>query len=68
VTKQGRNLEKKKEIGETEGKKDLGERDKPEDGAGRERTKTKTKKTINLLKNDFNTVKDDESQEISGGK
>jgi hypothetical protein len=66
VRKQGRNLEKKKEIGETEGKKDLGERDnKPEDGHGRERTKTINKQST--LKNNFNTVKDDESQVISGG-
>jgi hypothetical protein len=43
------------------------EKDKPEDGPGRERTKAKTK-TINkqsTLKNNFNTVKDDESHEIS---
>jgi hypothetical protein len=44
---------KKLESCRTSQKTDLGEKEQ--------------KQTINLLKNDFNTVKDNKSQEISGG-
>jgi hypothetical protein len=49
------------ESGGTSQKTDLGEKEQ------KQKQKQKQKQTINFLENDVNTVKDNESQEISGG-